>query len=206
MVSYEEQVEELENTINLVNKINRYINRLPGERNNKNTGNNGKGNNESRDEWETPNWLFNKLNEQYDFYFDCCASENNTKCLLYATKFMEIKKLTEISWMNPPFSKAKEMFEHFFKVINKGVAIYRCDNMETSIWQKIIFPNADWIFIFDKRINYEGESGKGARFPSALIGIGVETPKEFEGSVLLINKLKNRSKQNENNKGRFNIN
>ena len=41
--------------------------------------NNGSGNNPSRDEWETPDDLFRKLNNQYSFTFDCCATFYNSK-------------------------------------------------------------------------------------------------------------------------------
>lgn len=150
-------------------------------------GNNGTGNNESRDDWETPQWLFDILNKQYNFETDCCASEHNFKCDEYFDKFEKAVIVNYIAWINPPFSKAKEMIEHFFKVVIKGVGIYRCDNMETEIWS-LIFKKADWIFIFNKRICYEGHSGKGARFGSALFGIGVPPPKNLEGSLLIIGK------------------
>lgn len=150
-------------------------------------GNNGTGNTTDRDEWETPQWLFDKLDLQYNFQFDCCAIEDNTKCDCYAIDFFKIKSVGSMCWMNPPFSKAKEMFKHFFKVVNKGIAIYRCDNMETPLWQDIILPNADWIFIPKGRIAYEGIEGKGSRFPSALIGIGVPPLKELNGTVLTLN-------------------
>jgi len=126
-----------------------------------------------RDSWETPKELWNKLNEQYnnryyEIFEDCDFIHDNLVC-----------------WMNPPFSKAYTMFEHFFKVINKGVAIYRCDNMETKVWQKIILPNSSWIFIFNKRIQYEGQEGKGSRFPSALFGFNVPPPKLTNGVLLI---------------------
>ena len=151
--------------------------------------NNGKGNNSSRDEWETPNLLFNILNKQYNFEFDCCALKRNRKCYAYPNDFMESTVLP-CAWMNPPFSKAKEMFEHFFKVVKEGVAIYRFDNSETKIWQDVIFPNADWIFIPNKRISYEGSKGNGARFPSALIGIGVNVPKGLLGTTIRLSSHK----------------
>jgi len=126
-----------------------------------------------RDSWETPKELWNKLNEQYnnryyEIFEDCDFIHDNLVC-----------------WMNPPFSKAYTMFEHFFKVINKGVAIYRCDYMETKVWQKIILPNSSWIFIFNKRIQYEGQEGKGSRFPSALFGFNVPPPKLTNGVLLI---------------------
>ena len=152
-------------------------------------GNDGTGNVAERDDWQTPNELFVNLNTQYRFSFDCCASMNNTKCYYFSKNFEGTSKIelrNAICWMNPPFSKAHIMFEHFFKVVTQGVCIYRCDNMETKIWQEVILKNASWIFIPKGRISYEGKEGKRSRFPSALIGFNVEPPKDLkiEGKLL----------------------
>lgn len=155
-------------------------------------GNNGTGNNESRDLWQTDQKLFDTLNSQFNFNIDCCANKTNNKCELFyddfeRTKIEDFKDI--VVWMNPPFSKASEMFTHFFKVVSKGVAIFRCDNLETKVWQNIILKNCDWIFIPQGRWSYtpfefSRNEGKGTRFPSALIGIGVEPPKELKGCIL----------------------
>lgn len=149
--------------------------------------NDGSGNNESRDEWETPKWLFDKLDKQYNFNIDCCATEQNKKRDYIVEDFLDINYSPLSGWMNPPFSKAYRMFEHFFEVMTRGVAIYRCDNFETKIWQEIIFPKASWVFIINKRIAYEGQDGNGARFPSALIGFNVDPPKHLKGTLLIPN-------------------
>lgn len=147
--------------------------------------NDGSGNVPERDLWETPQWLYDILDAQYNLSFDCCANIDNTKTLYHSNNFEEIASLNDfIAWMNPPFSKAKEMFTHFFKVVERGVAIYRCDNLETHIWQDIILPRCSWIFIPNKRIVYEGLNGNGARFPSALIGFNVPEPRGIEGHIL----------------------
>lgn len=147
--------------------------------------NDGSGNIPERDEWKTPKSLFNNLNKQYNFDFDCCASLDNRLTKLYSNCFENMDYLhNKICWMNPPFSKAKEMFKQFFKATSRGVAIYRCDNFETVIWQDIIFKNCDWIFIPYGRIVYEGMDGNGSRFPSALIGVGVKPPKNLLGVCL----------------------
>lgn len=150
-------------------------------------GNNGSGNNQNRDVWQTPQELFNTLNEQYKFTFDCCADHGNRKVAHYADDFLKFKfrEIKGTCWMNPPFSKAQDMFVQFFNVVDSGVAIYRCDNLETSIWQNIIFSKCDWVFIPKGRISYEGISGDGARFPSALIGFNVEKPKNIIGNTLI---------------------
>ena len=48
--------------------------------------NDGTGNNANRDDWETPQWLFDILNKQYKFKFDCCADNNNRKVCNYFSK------------------------------------------------------------------------------------------------------------------------
>lgn len=146
--------------------------------------NNGSGNNSSRDEWETPKSMFALLMKQYKFEFDCCSNIDNRLTTFHTDNFEKWYCIDHVAWMNPPFSKAKEMFIHFFKVVKNGVAIYRCDNFETKIWQDVIFPNSDWIFIPKGRVVYEGMNGNGSRFPSALIGVGVEKPKLIEGICL----------------------
>ena len=151
--------------------------------------NNGSGNNEARDEWQTPQKLWDQLNNQYSFTFDCCANEENTKCNSFSSDFkmdLDIISKEDICWMNPPFSKAREMFDCFFINIRKGIAIYRFDNPETKLWQEVIFPKATWIFIPKGRVNYENLEGHGARFPSALIGFNVPYPKGVEGTIFTV--------------------
>jgi len=153
-------------------------------------GNDGKGNTPERDLWQTKQELWNNLDKQYNFLFDCCANQDNSKCVDWSNDFLNIREVNTSAWMNPPFSIAFDMFEHFFKVVNKGVAIFRCDNMETKVWQDIILKNATWIFIPKGRVSYtpfetgDMRKGMGTRFPSALIGFNVEPPKELNGSLL----------------------
>lgn len=163
----------------------------------KGKGNDGTGNNPNRDLWETEQTFWNKLDEQYNFSYDCCANHENTKCKQFSNRFEEVNYIGEcdVCWMNPPFSKAFEMFEHFFKIVNKGVCIFRCDNMETKVWQDIIFKNASWVFIPKGRVNYTpfdiSIRAVMTRFPSALIGFNVEPLKYFkDGTLLYINKVK----------------
>ncbi len=146
--------------------------------------NDGTGDIPDRDEWETPYNLFRKIDSQYNFKFDCCASKDNSKADFYSNDFEGVENVYNIAWMNPPFSKARKMFNHFFKVVKQGVAIYRCDNLETKLWQEVIIPKCSWIFILKGRVNYEGLGGNGARFPSALIGYNVEPPKNLDGHLL----------------------
>jgi hypothetical protein len=167
-------------------------------------GNDGKGDIPERDLWETKQEIFDKLNKQYNFQFDCCANEDNKKCIDFSDDFEKWDDILRISWMNPPFSNALKMFEHFFKVVKQGVAIYRCDNMETKVWQDIILKKADWIFIPKGRVSYKAfevgdmRNGNGTRFPSALIGINLKPIENIEGITLYINKI-TQNRDNKNN-------
>lgn len=40
----------------------------------------------SSEEWGTPQGLFNRLNEEFNFILDICASKENAKCHKYYTK------------------------------------------------------------------------------------------------------------------------
>jgi hypothetical protein len=162
----------------------------------KGKGNDGTGNNISRDLWRTKQELFDILNNQYYFTFDCCADQDNKKCDDFSDDFessTEFSLISHICWMNPPFSKAREMFEHFFRVTSKGVSIFRCDNMETRIWQEVILKNASWVFIPKGRWSYtpfdvviRTNKQEGCRFPSALIGFNVPPIKDIEGVTLYL--------------------
>jgi hypothetical protein len=162
----------------------------------KNKGNDGSGNNPERDEWQTESKFWNKLNQKYNFTFDCCAQEHNAKTECFSNDFLKMSVYelrNHVAWMNPPFSKAREMFEHFLKVVEGGVAIYRFDNPETKLWQEVIFRHASWIFIPMGRVSYTPfdinmRNGLGTRFPSALIGFNVEEPIDLPGTILKISR------------------
>jgi phage N-6-adenine-methyltransferase len=58
-------------------------------------------------EWETPLDLFNKLDDEFNFTLDVCATPENAKCEEYFTR--EIDGLSQewrgVCWMNPPYGR-----------------------------------------------------------------------------------------------------
>ena len=59
--------------------------------------------------WETPQDLFDKLDAEYHFTLDVCATAENAKCARYFTPtedglFQDWKD--HICWMNPPYGRA----------------------------------------------------------------------------------------------------
>lgn len=60
-------------------------------------------------EWETPQDFFDKLNEQYHFELDACATPQNAKCKNFFTRkedalLQNWGGWTTI-WCNPPYGK-----------------------------------------------------------------------------------------------------
>lgn len=59
------------------------------------------------DDWETPQPLFDRLNERYHFGLDVCASAKNAKCARYFDRETDGLKQswTGRCWMNPPYGR-----------------------------------------------------------------------------------------------------
>lgn len=60
-----------------------------------------------RQNWETPQWLFDWLNERYRFDIDVCATPENAKCARYFTPEQDglRQKWAGACWMNPPYGR-----------------------------------------------------------------------------------------------------
>lgn len=146
------------------------------------------------DTWRTPQDLFEALNEQYKFEVDLCADVSNHKVAVYCTE-LEKEDLNKwkngksVAWINPPFSKAKELLPLVLDSNINFVGIFRSDNLETKLWHQIL-ASVDWVFFPTGRINYTDPTGagrNGSLFPSALFGTGVAAPKCMIGVLVYTN-------------------
>jgi site-specific DNA-methyltransferase (adenine-specific) len=79
----------------------------------------------SSDEWETPQDLFNKLNDQYHFTLDLCATDQNHKCNQYFTKQQDGLKQDwpGVCWCNPPYSNISAWVKKAYNEAQKGSTI-----------------------------------------------------------------------------------
>jgi phage N-6-adenine-methyltransferase len=61
----------------------------------------------TKQDWETPDWLFSEMNSWYDFQFDLAASKKNAKCDKYFTQADDAleQDWTYLGrcWLNPPY-------------------------------------------------------------------------------------------------------
>lgn len=64
-----------------------------------------------KDDWETPQWLFNQLDDEFHFTLDPCCTAENAKCRKYYTKAengLEQDWKGEKVFCNPPYSRGKK--------------------------------------------------------------------------------------------------
>ena len=126
-------------------------------------------------EWETPQYLFDKLNEEFSFDLDVCATKENAKCEKYYTKEDNawIKEWGERNWMNPPYGRdigvwVRKAFMNAKKNKKLTVALLpaRTDTkwFHDYIYQK---PNVEIRFL-KGRLKF-GNSKNSAPFPSMIV-------------------------------------
>jgi len=70
-----------------------------------------------KNDWETPQWLFDELDKEFEFELDVCASRENQKIAFYFTERQDSLNIdwkseldqsiikTYNCWMNPPYGR-----------------------------------------------------------------------------------------------------
>lgn len=78
-----------------------------------------------RQDWETPDELFNPLNDEFGFSLDVCATAENAKCQRYFTKAENglAQDWHGVCWMNPPFGEQGAWVRKAFQEAQKGATV-----------------------------------------------------------------------------------
>jgi phage N-6-adenine-methyltransferase len=123
------------------------------------------------DEWPTPQDFFDKLNEEFHFTLDVCATPENAKCPRYFTKSENglLQKWEGICWMNPPYGReigqwVKKAYESAI-----GGATVVCllpARTDTSWWHDYCMKGE--VRFIRGRLKFGGAS-ENAPFPSAVV-------------------------------------
>jgi phage N-6-adenine-methyltransferase len=123
--------------------------------------------------WETPQWLFNKLDKEFNFTLDVCALPETAKCKNYYTPQIDgLKQDWEdnICWMNPPYGREVGVWiEKAYKESLKG-AIIVClipSRTDTKYWHDYCMKTNEIGFV-KGRLKF-GDSKNSAPFPSAIV-------------------------------------
>lgn len=126
-------------------------------------------------DWETPQELFNNLNDEFHFTLDPCASISNHKCEMYYTEEMNGLSLNWKGYtvfINPPYGREqkvwiKKAYKEFMDNDVTSVLLIP-SRTDTAIFHDIIFPHASQIRFIRGRLKFSGCSN-AAPFPSCIV-------------------------------------
>lgn len=125
-------------------------------------------------EWGTPQDLFDKLNAEFTFTLDPCASKDNHKCDRYFTKDQDglIRKWQgETVFMNPPYGRqiGLWMSKAYDEALIAGVTVVCLipARTDTKYWHNYVMKAHEIRFIKGRLCFNDGEGR--APFPSAII-------------------------------------
>jgi len=135
-------------------------------------------------DWETPQWLFDKLNKEFNFDLDVCALPGNAKCTKYYTP--EVDGLKQewkgTCWMNPPYGReiGKWVEKAYYESLKGAIVVCLIPaRTDTAYWHNYCMKASE-IRLIKGRLKF-GNSRNSAPFPSAII---VFNPKQKELKVV----------------------
>lgn len=123
-----------------------------------------------RDDWETPQALFDRYNEEYRFTLDVCASDENAKCKRYFTKEQDGLKQDwtgERCWCNPPYGN--KIVDFVKKAAeSKALTVMLIPARTDTRWFHDYIYNRYPISFLKGRIRFVG-ARSSAPFPSMIV-------------------------------------
>ena len=122
------------------------------------------------DEWETPQYLFDELDQEFHFDIDVCASIDNHKCDRFFSKEKDGLKMDwgrECIWCNPPYGK--EIAKWVQKcAYHNGLAVMLLPARTDTRWFHDYIYNKAEIRFIKGRLKF-GNSRNSAPFPSMVV-------------------------------------
>lgn len=126
------------------------------------------------DMWETPQTLFDRLNKEFHFTLDVCATAENAKCRNFFSPEDDglMQKWFGTCWMNPPYGAeigkwVKKAYE-FATYGDGGTVVCLLPARTDTKWWHDYCMNAAEIRFVRGRLKF-GNSKNSAPFPSAIV-------------------------------------
>jgi site-specific DNA-methyltransferase (adenine-specific) len=130
----------------------------------------------NKDDWETPQWLFDELNKEFDFTLDAAATVKNKKCDNYLIDGL-IQLYHGRVFCNPPYSRGlqkkfiKHAHDQFIGENPELVVMLLPARTDTIAFHEYIYGKAEIRFL-KGRLKFEvnGVPAKDpAPFPSMVV-------------------------------------
>ena len=123
-------------------------------------------------EWETPAWLFARLDKEFHFTLDVCATSENAKCSKFFTRNEDglLQEWAGVCWMNPPYGRAISKWvrkARLSALAGATVVALIPARTDTRFWQDDVAFASEITFLRG-RLKF-GNSRSGAPFPSAVV-------------------------------------
>jgi site-specific DNA-methyltransferase (adenine-specific) len=133
----------------------------------------------SSNEWGTPDYIFNALDDEFNFELDAAASEDLAKCEPYFTKsdnalLKDWSAVANTVWLNPPYGRGiGKWIEKAYKEAQKGctVVVLTFVRSDTRWWHDWALK-AEEIRMIKGRVaftNSSGVSSNAAPAPSCVL-------------------------------------
>ena len=122
--------------------------------------------------WETPQELFNRLNDEFHFDIDVCATSENAKCSKFFSPLDDglSQDWQGVCWMNPPYGKKIGTWMKKAMEAETTVVCLVPSRTDTKWWHEYAMKASEIRFI-KGRLKF-GDSKNSAPFPSAIIVFG----------------------------------
>jgi len=128
-------------------------------------------------QYETPQWLFDKLNSVFFFKRDLAADSSNAKCKRYFSIHEGTDSLITSwdfigwQWLNPPYGR--ELYEWVEKCANEAkegnnICLLIPARTDTKYQHELIFKHARLVCFVRGRLKF-GNSKNSAPFPSQIV-------------------------------------
>ena len=125
----------------------------------------------NRQDWATPQFLFDGLNAEFRFEVDVCANAENAKCKRFFSE--QDNGLSQdwngVCWMNPPYGRTIGLWmkKAFESSLNGALVVCLVPaRTDTTWWHKYAMRGE--IRYLRGRLKF-GESENSAPFPSAIV-------------------------------------
>lgn len=132
-----------------------------------------------KQDWETPQIIFDKLNKIYHFTWDLAASEKKTKCANYFdieknSLAQDWSKLPGNLFCNPPYGRELKLWVKKASETHLRNGQYLVmlipSRTDTGYWHDYIFDKADIKFLRGRlKFEVDGRAGDPAPFGSSII-------------------------------------
>lgn len=122
-------------------------------------------------EWSTPQDVFDKLNSEFHFTLDVCATTENAKCQQFYTKENNglLQPWKGTVWMNPPYGREiGKWVAAAYKASTQGTTVVCLlpSRTDTQWFHNYVLPYAEIRFI-KGRLKFGGATNS-APFPSLI--------------------------------------